>query len=106
MMLEERCQYTSAKTAIRYIAPIALAQHKDIMEKNRKYFIKVETKNSSEILYRDSPFSDSFFSFLFFFDNQKGNSWLAPAPALALAFAAENPPKINLPLALRAPEQI
>ena len=46
MMLEERCQYTSAKTAIRYIAPIALAQHKDIMENTRKYFMEVETKNS------------------------------------------------------------
>ena len=46
MMLEERCRYTSAKTAIRYIAPIALAQHKDIMENTRKYFMEVETKNS------------------------------------------------------------
>ena len=46
MMLEECCQYTSAKTAIRYIAPIALAQHKDIMENTRKYFMEVETKNS------------------------------------------------------------
>jgi len=46
MMLEERCQYTSAKAAIRYIAPIALAQHKDIMENTRKYFMEVETKNS------------------------------------------------------------
>ena len=46
MMLEERCQYTSAKTAIRYIAPIALAQHKDIMENSRKHFMEVETKNS------------------------------------------------------------
>ena len=46
MMLEERCQCISAKTAIRYIAPIALAQHKDIMENTRKYFMEVETKNS------------------------------------------------------------
>ena len=46
MMLEERCQYTSAKIAIRYIAPIALAQHEDIMENTRKYFMEVETKNS------------------------------------------------------------
>ena len=45
-MLEERCQCISAKTAIRYIAPIALAQHEDIMENTRKYFMEVETKNS------------------------------------------------------------
>ena len=46
MMLEKRCQYTSAKVAIRYIAPIALTLHKDIMENTRKYFMEVETKNS------------------------------------------------------------
>ena len=45
MMLEERCQYTSAKTAIRYIAPIALAQHKDIMENTRNISWKLKQRS-------------------------------------------------------------